>query len=125
MISAGAIQEVLCLVAHACGAQHIQLSIKVALNLHELRETRIQCIIQSMKNVTITVEESALEWARIEAAKRNSSVSRLVGEILAEKMRQEDAYAQAMRKAIKFESWGKSDGNFLTRDEMYERAGFR
>jgi hypothetical protein len=78
-----------------------------------------------MKNVTITVEESALEWARIEAAKRNSSVSRLVGEILAEKMRQEDAYAQAMRKATKFESWGKSDGNFLTRDEMYERAGFR
>lgn len=78
-----------------------------------------------MKNVTITVEESALEWARIEAAKRNSSVSRLVGEILSEKMRQEDAYAQAMRKAIKFESWGKSESNFLTRDEMYERAGFR
>ena len=78
-----------------------------------------------MKNVTITVEESALEWARIEAAKRNSSVSRLVGEILTEKMRQEDAYAQAMRKAIKFESWGKSDDDFLTRNEMYERAGFR
>ncbi len=81
--------------------------------------------MNAMKNVTITVEESALEWARIEAAKRNSSVSRLVGEILAEKMRQEDAYAQAMRKATKFESWGKSDGNFLTRDEMYERADFR
>ena len=38
-------------------------------------------------NVTITVEDAALEWARIEAAKRNSSVSRLVGELLAEKMR--------------------------------------
>ena len=35
-----------------------------------------------VKNVTITVEESALEWARIEAAKRNTSVSRLVGQIL-------------------------------------------
>lgn len=78
-----------------------------------------------MKNVTITVEESALEWARIEAAKRNSSVSRLVGEILSEKMRQEDAYAHVMRKATKLESWGKSEGNFLTRDQMYERAGFR
>jgi hypothetical protein len=93
--------------------------------VHELHAARIQCILGSMKNVTITVEESALEWARIEAAKRNSSVSRLVGEILAEKMRQEDAYAQAMRKAIKFESWGKSDGHFLTRNEMYERTGFR
>ncbi len=78
-----------------------------------------------MKNVTITVEDSALEWARIQAAKRNSSVSRLVGELLAEKMRQEDAYEQAMREALKFESWGASEGAFLNRDEMYDRARFR
>ena len=78
-----------------------------------------------MKNVTITVEDGALEWARIQAAKRNSSVSRLVGELLAEKMRQEDAYEQAMREALKFESWGSSDGPFLNRDEMYDRARFR
>ena len=51
-----------------------------------------------MKNVTITVEESALEWARIEAAKRNTSVSRLVGELLVEKMQREDAYARAERE---------------------------
>ncbi len=78
-----------------------------------------------MKNVTITVEDSVLEWARVEAAKRGSSVSRMVGELLAEKMRQEDAYAQAMREALRFESWGASDGPYLTRDEMYERARFR
>jgi hypothetical protein len=78
-----------------------------------------------MKNLTITVEESALEWARIEAAKRNSSVSRLVGEMLSDKMRQEDAYAQAIRKATKFETWGESDGSYLTRDELYDRARFR
>ena len=78
-----------------------------------------------MKNVPITVEDGALEWARIQAAKRNSSVSRLVGELLAEKMRQEDAYEQAMREALKFESWGASEGAFLNRDEMYDRARFR
>ncbi len=78
-----------------------------------------------MKNVTITVEDGALEWARIQAAKRNSSVSRLVGELLAEKMRQEDAYEQAMREALNFESWGVSEGPYLTRDEMYDRARFR
>ena len=78
-----------------------------------------------MKSVTITVEDSVLEWARVEAAKRGSSVSRMVGELLAEKMRQEDAYAQAMRDALRFESWGASDGPYLTRDEMYERARFR
>ena len=78
-----------------------------------------------MKNVTITVEEPVLEWVRIEAAKRNSSVSRLVGEMLAEKMQHEDAYEQAMREALKFDAWGVSDGPYLTRDEMYDRARFR
>ena len=72
-----------------------------------------------MKNVTITVEESALEWARIEAAKRNTSVSRLVGEMLAKKMRRDDAYEVAMREALKFEPWGPSDGPYLTRNEIY------
>ena len=72
-----------------------------------------------MKNVTITVEESALEWARIEAAKRNTSVSRLVGEMLTEKMRRDDAYEVAMREALKFEPWGPSDGPYLTRDQIY------
>ena len=71
-----------------------------------------------MKNVTITVEDSVLEWVRVEAAKRGSSVSRLVGEMLAEKMRQEDAYAQAMRSALRFESWGVSDGPYLRLSEI-------
>ena len=79
--------------------------------------------ICSIKNVTITVEESALEWARIEAAKRNSSVSRLVGEILAEKMRQEDAYAQAMRGWLGKERQWRSDGAaYPDREQTYERS---
>ncbi len=71
-----------------------------------------------MKNVTITVEDSALEWARIEAAKRNTSVSRLVGEMLAEKMRHDDSYAGAMREALRFEPIA-FEGPYLTRDEIY------
>ena len=71
-----------------------------------------------MKNVTITVDEAVLDWARVEAARRGSSVSRMVGEMLAEKMRQEDAYAQAMRSALRFESWGASDGPYLRLSEV-------
>ena len=71
-----------------------------------------------MKNLTITVEDGVLEWARVEAAKRGSSVSRMVGEMLAEKMRHEDAYAQAMRDALRFESWGVSDGPYLRLSEV-------
>lgn len=59
-----------------------------------------------MRNVTVTMEDSVAEWARLEAARRNTSVSRLVGEMLAEKMRHDDAYERAMREALEFKSWG-------------------
>ncbi len=71
-----------------------------------------------MKNVTVTMEDSVADWARVEAAKRNTSVSRLIGGMLAEKMRRDDAYERAMREALKFESI-PFDGPFLTRDEIY------
>jgi hypothetical protein len=75
-----------------------------------------------MKNVTVTMEDSVAEWARLEAARRNTSVSRLVGELLTEKMRHDDAYERAMREALEFRSWGRSSGKYLTRDEMYDRS---
>jgi hypothetical protein len=71
-----------------------------------------------MKNVTITVEDAALEWARIEAAKRNTSISRMVGQMIAEKMRSNDAYATAMNEALKFEPIA-FEGPYLTRDQIY------
>ena len=48
-----------------------------------------------MKNVTITVEDSVLEWARVEAARRGTSVSRMLGDFMAELMQREDAYERA------------------------------
>lgn len=53
-----------------------------------------------MKNVTITVDDTALEWVRIEAAKRNTSVSKLVGEMIVDKMQFDDAYARAQREWV-------------------------
>ena len=65
-----------------------------------------------MKNVTITVEDATLEWVRIEAARRNTSVSRLVGEMLTDKMQHDDAYARAQRDWLadtcSFDSSGKA-----------------
>ena len=66
-----------------------------------------------MKNVTITVDDAALEWTRIEAAKRNTSVSRLVGEMLLEKMQREDAYARAERE------WLADDVTFASTAQPY------
>ena len=48
-----------------------------------------------MKNLTITVDDSVLEWARIEAARRGASVSRMVGDFMAEMQSREDAYERA------------------------------
>ena len=48
-----------------------------------------------MKNLTITVDDSVLEWARIEAARRGASVSRMVGDFMAEMQHREDAYERA------------------------------
>ncbi len=52
----------------------------------------------SMKNVTITMEDAVADWVRIEAAKRNSSVSRMLGEMVSDKMRHNDAYERAMHE---------------------------
>jgi len=78
-----------------------------------------------MKNVTITMDNAVAEWARMEAARRNTSVSRLVGELLAEKMRHDDAYERAMREALEFKSFGESSGRYLSRDEIYDRSARR
>jgi len=76
-----------------------------------------------MKNVTVTMEDAVADWARMEAARRNTSVSRLLGELLAEKMRHDDAYERAMREALEFKSWGRSsEGRYPTREEIYDRS---
>jgi hypothetical protein len=77
--------------------------------------------IKGMKNVTITVEDDALEWARIEAAKQGTSVSRMVGDMLTQRMRADDAYAQAMRESLQFRSWGAAAAAFSDRDAVMDR----
>lgn len=63
-----------------------------------------------MKNVTVTMEDTVAEWARLEAARRNTSVSRLVGEMLADKMRNDDAYERALNDWLGRERSWTSDG---------------
>lgn len=39
-----------------------------------------------LRNVTVTLEEDVAQWARIEAARQDTSVSRLLGSILKERI---------------------------------------
>ena len=73
-----------------------------------------------MKNVTITMDDDVAEWARLEAARRNTSVSRLVGELVAHKMRHDDAYERAMNDWLHRERSWKSNGRpHPKRDDIY------
>ena len=78
-----------------------------------------------MKNVTIVLDERVADWARIEAAKRRTSVSRMVGEMLTEKMRNEQTYEKAMRRfmSLKPQKLRRSPADKLpTRNEIYQDA---
>ena len=76
-----------------------------------------------MKNVTITMEDAVLEWTRIEAAKRNTSVSRLVGEMLAEKMQRTDAYQRGMHDwQTKDRLWSSDGQAYPQRAGLYDRG---
>ena len=51
------------------------------------------------RNVTIRISDETALWARRKAAEENTSMSRLVGEMLERQMRQSDEYWRA------FEHW--------------------
>jgi hypothetical protein len=49
--------------------------------------------IRRLRNVTVTLEEDAARWARIEAARQDTSVSRLLGALVKERMSAQDGSA--------------------------------
>ena len=75
-----------------------------------------------MKNVTVTMEDLVADWARMEAARRNTSVSRMIGEMLAEKMRHDDAYERAMQDWTSRERTWISNGQRIAREDLYDRG---
>jgi hypothetical protein len=76
-----------------------------------------------VRNVTITLDEETARLARLEAARRDTSVSRLVGEMLRDHLAELDDYHRRER------SWRARDpralkapgGRYPARDELHER----
>jgi hypothetical protein len=60
-----------------------------------------------LRNVTVTLEEEVAQWARIEAAKRDTSVSRLLGELLKERMGKLEGKSPVADAAERLASFGK------------------
>ena len=76
-----------------------------------------------MKNVTITLEEDVARWARVRAAERNTSVSRLLGETLKEKMQMERNYGRAQKRYFSrtARALKESGQKYSRRDDLYDR----
>lgn len=80
-----------------------------------------------MKNVTITLDEEVARWARIRAAERDTSVSRLVGEMLRDQMTTEEGYRAAEKEffSVRPRRMRKADQPLPSREELHDRAGLR
>jgi hypothetical protein len=76
-----------------------------------------------MKNVTITMDEDVARWARIKAAEQDTSVSRLVGDMLREKMMNERSYHLSMRRYLsrKPRPLSTPGASYPAREEIHER----
>ena len=87
------------------------------------RFTRSSCYTEFvLKNMTITVSEEAARWARRKAADENTSVSKLVGRMLEDQMRQTDEYWAAYEKFKRIKPIpGIDAAHRLTREEAHER----
>ncbi len=81
--------------------------------------------MRKLRNVTVTLEEDVARWARLEAAQHETSVSRLLGQILKQRMVERDDYQRAMRRALARKPFLKTDGRYLSREEIHDRARLR
>jgi len=83
---------------------------------HELRDMK-------RRNVTITLDEETARWARLEAARRDTSVSKLVGVLLREHMERECSYEAAQKRYFAVEPYLINPSDRLpSREELHERG---
>lgn len=78
-----------------------------------------------MPNLTVTAEEEVLRWARVKAAEENTSVARLVGDLLKECMESERGYDAARRRFLGVKPQVLSRGRYASRDDVHDRARLR
>ena len=81
--------------------------------------------MRRLRNVTITLEDEVARWARIKAAEANSSVSRLVGDLLRQRMKQHERFDRARREFHRLGTSTISSGPYPRREDLHDRTGVR
>ena len=84
--------------------------------------------IALMKNVTVTLDDEAIRWARVKAAEKDISLSRFLGELVHEHMHRTRDYVAAMNswrgeKPIRLKK--DPTDHYLTRQEAHDRDNLR
>jgi hypothetical protein len=80
-----------------------------------------------MKNITVTLDEKTAAWARVNAARRDMSLSRFLGELLQKTMLESREYEVAMQRYLAkgpTKIKGTKD-QYPKRDEINERRNLR
>ena len=79
-----------------------------------------------MRNVTVTLDDETARWARLEAARRDISVSSLIRQLLTEHMGGREGYEGAKgRYLARTAAVISSGGELPLREEMHDRVGLR
>ena len=89
--------------------------------IQESSETATKPVKRRLRNVTVTMEEDVAKWARMEAARRDMSVSRLMSEIVIQEMSHGDDYEQAKQGFLAEMPLLKTDGKYPSREEAHDR----
>lgn len=78
-----------------------------------------------LRNITVTLEPELAQWARIEAARQEVSMSRFLAQLVKKEREEKDQYAAALKRALGRKAFLKSDGKYLSREEAHDRTGLR
>jgi hypothetical protein len=79
-----------------------------------------------MRNVTVTLDEETARWARLEAARRDMSVSSLIRHLLVEHMGGQAAFDGARARYLARGPADLSEGrSYPSRNDRHERADLR
>ena len=78
-----------------------------------------------MRNVTVSMEDKVARWLRLEAARRDMSVSRFLAELARTQMSAEQRYRKSMRSALARKPFLDSSGRYLSREELHDRTRLR
>ena len=75
------------------------------------------------QNITLSLEKELIKKGKIVAAKKETSISKMLGELLKEIVDKEDQYEAAKRNALQILQQGINLGGRITwkREDLYDR----